>query len=126
MKMGRIDYYPMGPNIDLSVLNNNEDWSEFYGGVEEELPPKITGSRGRAINIYSFVDDNHAVNSVSRRSYTEIIMFIQNTSIIWFSKRRNTVKAATFVRQLVVLRICKDLVVALRYKLRVFGVKWRK
>ena len=98
MKMGRIDYYPMGPNIDLSVLNNNEDWSEFYGGVEEELPPKIPGSRGRAINIYSFVDDNHAVNSVSRRSYTEIIMFIQNTSIIWFSKRRNTVKAATFVR----------------------------
>ena len=57
-----------------------------------------------------------------RRSRTGTIMFIQNTPIIWFSKKYNTVEAATFGSELVVLRICKDLIFALRYKLQRFGV----
>ena len=32
------------------------------------------------------------------------------------------VEAATFGSEFVVLRICKELIVALRYKLRMFGV----
>ena len=42
--------------------------------------------------------------------------------IIWFSKRQNTVEAATFGSEFVALRIYKELIVALRYKLRMFGV----
>jgi hypothetical protein len=37
-------------------------------------------------------------------------------------KRQNTVKAATFGSEFVALRICKELIIALRYKLRIFGV----
>ena len=47
---------------------------------------------------------------------------MQNTPIIWFSKMRNTVEAATFGSEFVALRLCKELIVALRYKLRMFGV----
>ena len=39
-----------------------------------------------------------------------------------FSKRQNTVEAATFGSEFVTLRICKELIVALRCKLRMFGV----
>ena len=46
---------------------------------------------------------------------------MQNAPIVWFSKRQNTVEAATFGSDFVALRICKELVVALRYKLRMFG-----
>ena len=49
-------------------------------------------------------------------------MFIQNAPIIWFSKKQNTVQGDTFRSELVALRICKDFIVVLRYKLRVFGV----
>ena len=56
------------------------------------------------------------------RSHTGIIMFIQNASIIWFNRRHNPVDAATFVRKLVVPGSFKDMIFALRYKLRMFGV----
>ena len=55
MKMGRIGYDPMGQNVDLLVSNNNADWTEFYGDVEEELPPKMLETHGRDVSIYSFL-----------------------------------------------------------------------
>jgi hypothetical protein len=74
------------------------------------------------VTISSFVDANHAGNVITRRSHTGIFLFVQNAPIIWFSKRQNTVEAATFGSKFVALRICKELIVALRYKLRMFGI----
>jgi hypothetical protein len=78
--------------------------------------------RGNPVIISAFVDANHAGNVVTRRSHTGIIIYVQNAPVIWFSKRQNTVEAATFGSEFVALRICKELIVALRYKLRMFGV----
>ena len=78
--------------------------------------------RGHSVIISAFVDANHAGNVVTRRSHSGIFIFFQNALIIWFSKRQNTVESATFGSEFVALRICKDLIVALRYKLRMFGV----
>ena len=108
MNMGRIGYDPMGPNVDLSVFNNNAYWVEFFRDVEEELPPNMPEPRGRTVSIYSFVGANHAGNVVTRRSHAGIIIFIWNTPIIWFSKKQNTFEAAIFGRDLVALCICKD------------------
>jgi hypothetical protein len=47
------------------------------------------------------VDANHAGNKVTRRSHTGIIIFVQNAPIIWYSK---------------------EFIVAMHYKLRMFGV----
>jgi hypothetical protein len=74
------------------------------------------------ITIFSFVDANHAGNVITRRSHTGIFLFVQNAPVIWFSKQQNTVEAPTFSSEFVTLRICKELIVALRYKLRMFGV----
>ena len=79
-------------------------------------------SRGRDVSIYLFVDSKHAGNVVTRHSHTGIDMFIQHAPIIWLSNKQNTVGVANFGSKLVALRICKDLIVALRYKLRMFGV----
>ena len=59
---------------------------------------------------------------MTRCSHTGIIMFIQNEPIVWFSKRKNTFKADTIGSELFALRICKYLIVVLKYKLRGFGV----
>ena len=90
--------------------------------MEEELPPKIPEPRANVVRISAFVDANHSGNVVTRRSHSGIIIFVQNAPIIWFSKRQNTVEAATFGGEFFALHICKDLIVALRYKLRMFGV----
>ena len=52
MKMGHISYDPIGVNVDLSVFNDNADWTEFYGNVEEELTPNIPEPHDRSLLIH--------------------------------------------------------------------------
>jgi hypothetical protein len=110
------------PNIDERIFHHNVDWKEFYGYVEEELPPNMPKPLGRLVTISSFVDTTHAGNVITRRLHTGIIFLVQNAPIIWFSNQQNTVEPATFGSEFVALCICKELIVALRYKLRMFSV----
>ena len=72
--------------------------------------------------ISCFVDGNHAGNVITRQWHTGIIIYVQNAPIIWFLKRQNTVKSSSFGSEFVALRTAKDMLDALRYKLRMFGV----
>jgi hypothetical protein len=45
---------------------------------------------------------------------------MQNAPIIWFFKRQNTVDTLSFGSEFVALQAAKNMVVALRYKLRMF------
>ena len=122
---GRIVYDPAEPNVDKSTFKSDVDWTEFYGDVQEELPANMPEPRGMPVTISSFQDANHAGNVVTRRSHTGILMFDQNAPIIWYSKRQNTVESSTFGSEFVAGRVNQDLIVALRYKLRMFGVPIR-
>jgi hypothetical protein len=110
------------PKVDERVFNTAVDWTDFYGEVAEELPPRMPKPLGKSVCVSCFVDANHAGNVITRRSHTGILIFVQNAPIIWFSKRQNTVESSSFGSEFVALRIAKDLIVALRYKLRMFGV----
>jgi hypothetical protein len=103
--------------------NNCADWKEFYGEVQEELPPKMPKLWGQRVTISAFVDANHAGNKVTRHLHTGIIIYVQNAPILWYSKRQNTMEVATFGSEMVALQICKELIVAIHYKLRMFGVE---
>ena len=98
-------------------------WTDFYGDVVEELPPKMPAPLGKSVCFSCFVDANHAGNVITRRSHTSVIIYVQNAPIIWFSNRQNTVESSSFGSEFVALRIVKDLLVALHYKLRMFGVR---
>ena len=86
------------------------------------MPPKMPEPLGQSVSIHAFVDANHAGNVVTRRSHSGIIIYVNNAPIIWFNKRQNTVESSTFGSELVSMRICRDLIVSLRYKLRMFGL----
>ena len=77
---------------------------------------------GRPVTIRTYVDANHAGNLANRRSHTGILIYINNSPIIWYSKRQNTVETSSFGSEFVALRIATELNEALRYKLRTFGV----
>ena len=100
-------------------------WKDFYGDVAEELPPGMPQPLGNAVDITCFVDSDHAGNVVTRRSHTGIIMFLQNSPTIWYSKKQNTVESSSFGSKFVALRVARDMIVALRYKLRMFGIPVR-
>ena len=117
----KIVFDPSVPQCDEAAFPK-VDWTEQYGELEEELPPAMPKARGNPVTISCFVDADHAGNRITRRSHTGIIVFVNNAPILFYSKRQNTVETSTFGSELVALRIAKEMIVGLRYKLRMFGV----
>ena len=74
------------------------------------------------MTTHCFVDSNHAADKVTRRSQTGILIFCNRSPLLWFSKRQNSVESSTFVSEFTALNNAVELVTALRYKLRMFGV----
>jgi hypothetical protein len=109
--------------VDELAFNNGTDWKEFNGEVQEQLPPKMPKLQGQRVTISAFVDANHAGNKVARCLHTGIVIYVQNAPILWYSKRQNMVEAATFGSEMVTLQICKEEIVAIRNKLRMFDVE---
>ena len=88
----------------------------------EDLPSNAPEPRGKSVQINCFVDADHAGDKITRRSQTGILIYLNQTPIIWFSKKQNTVESSTFGSEFVALRIATEKIIALRYKLRMFGV----
>jgi hypothetical protein len=69
-----------------------------------------------------FVDADHAGNRVTRRSHTGILIYLNAAPILWYSKAQATVETSTFGSEFVAMRIAIEMIEALRYKLRMFGI----
>ena len=78
--------------------------------------------RGNDVVINCFVDANHAGDASNRRSQTGVLIFINRAPIHWFSKQQSTVEASTFGAEFNAMRTSVEMIEALRYKLRMFGV----
>jgi hypothetical protein len=84
--MGKLAYDSKRPDIDEHIFQHNVDWKEFYGDVEEELPPNMPKPQGHSETISAFVDANHAGNAMMRCLHSVNFLFVQNAPIrIWFS-----------------------------------------
>ena len=97
--------------------------SELYPDAVEERPPNAPKPRGRRVQIFCFVDADHAGDQVTRRSRNGILIFINNAPIIWSSKRQNTVECSTYGSELVAMRQAIEMIRALKYKLSMFGIE---
>ena len=72
--------------------------------------------------ITCFVDANHAGYCADYRSHTGILLFVNKAPIHWYSKKQSTVEASTFGAEFCAMKTAVEMVEALRYKLRMFGV----
>ena len=109
------------PDFDESRFTKC-DWSEYYPGAEEPVPPRAPELRGRTVVMTAFVDADHAGCRVTRRSQTGIIIFLNRAPILWYSKRQNTVETSTFGSEFVAMKIGVEMIEGLRYKLRMMGI----
>ena len=109
--------------VDIDESKFQEyDWQEFYHDAKEAVPLNAPEPRGNPVQMTCFVDSDHAGNRVTCRSHTGILIFLNRAPIIWFSKSQNTVESSTFGSEFVAMRIAVELIEALRYKLRMFGI----
>ena len=77
---------------------------------------------GKYVVIKAYVNANHTGNMANRRSHYGIIIYVNNEPIIWYSKQQNIVEDSSVGSDFVALRISTEMIEALRYKLRCFGM----
>ena len=95
---------------------------QLYPDALEDIPPNMPEPLGKEVQINAFFDADHAGDRVTRRSQTGIIIFLGMAPIIWYSKRQNSVEVSSFGSEFVAMRIGTEMIKALRYKLRMFGI----
>jgi hypothetical protein len=98
------------------------DWSSYYPGSAEQIPPNAPEALGNSVIKTCYVDADHAGCLETRRLYTGFIIYVNKTPVTWYSKRQNTVESSTFGSEFIALKTAIDLVEALHYKIRMFGI----
>ena len=100
-----------------------DQWMSFYTEVIDPLPYFVPEALGKSLQNICYVDANHAGNLFNRRSHWGILIYVNNTPVIWYSKRQNMVETLSYGSKSIALRITTELSEALRYNLRCFGVR---
>ena len=117
----RLFFDPRHPDIDECVFSSYE-WYDFYRDASKQVPNDMPPPWGHAVSTHCFVDADHASNTVTCRSQTGILIFLNKALIVWYSKRQNTVETSTFGSEFIAMRTAVEHIEALRYKLRMFGI----
>jgi len=81
----RVVFDPAYPDVDERWFHNF-DWTDFYPDACDELPPGMPEARGLPVEISCFVDADHAGNLLTQRSQSGILIFLNKSPIIWYSK----------------------------------------
>jgi hypothetical protein len=98
------------------------DWTDFYGKVEEKVPPDCPEPRGTPVRTTVFVDLDHAADLVTRRSRTGVLMYLQSAPITWYTKKQGFIEISAFGSEFTAMKTGIELIEGLSYKLRMMGV----
>ena len=101
---------------------NSYDWYDFYHDVKEAIPEDMPPPRGQSVSMYCFIDVDHAGNTVTRRSQTSLLLFVNHAPIVWLSKQQNTVETSTFCSEFITMKTVVKQIESLCYKLRMFSI----
>ena len=116
----KIEFVTKEPDFSMHKIEKY-DWFPMYGKVMEETPYGMPEAKGKAVVTSGSFDSSHASCLVIRRSTTCVILFLNGTPIKWYSKCQNCVETSTYGSEMVAGRIAVDLMVKLRYNLRMLG-----
>jgi hypothetical protein len=74
----------------------NVDWSNFYRGAEEEIPPNAPEVWEQLVQINCFMDADHAGNKVMRCSQPGILIYLNSVLMIGIPRGKTPSIAANF------------------------------
>jgi hypothetical protein len=104
---------PTYPDIDQTAFPSF-DWTEFYGNVEEAIPPDMPPPLGKDVDLRMMVDSDHAGDKRTRRSCTGFIIFCNLAPIIWLSKQQATIETSYFGAEFVAMKYGIEMLRGLR------------
>jgi hypothetical protein len=117
-------YDPSDPVVNESDFER-KDWTASEFGMidgKEEMPPNMPEPRGQGFTISAKVDADHAADSVTRRSRTGFLVFINSALVYWLSKKQTSVESSSFGSEFIAMKQCCEYIRGLRYKLRMLGI----
>ena len=78
--------------------------------------------RGHGFIMRAKVDADHASDTVSRRSRTGLLIYLNSALVYWWSKKQTSVESSSFGSDFVAMKQCCEYIRGLRYKLRIMGI----
>ena len=78
--------------------------------------------RGIGFVLSALVDADHASDTISRRSRSGMLVYINSALVYWSSKKQASVESSTFGSEFIAMKQCCEYVRGLRYKLRMMGI----
>lgn len=114
---------PSDPVIDEALFDRH-DWTTTPHGADlkEELPPNMPTPRGQGMTIRAYVDADHATDSMTRRSRTGFLVYLNCAPIYWTSKKQASIETSSFGSEFTAMKQCTEYIRGLRYKLRMMGI----
>ncbi len=117
----RLIFDPMEPKVGDSNFVEC-DWSDFYPGVSEALPPNAPKPLGKGVTLRMFIDSYHTGDKLSRCSRTGFVIFLNYGMIHWLSKKQSTVETSVFGAQFCAMKHSIENLRGIRYKLCMMGM----
>ena len=68
------------------------------------------------------VDADHVADTVTRRSRTGFLVYLNCALIFWFSKKQNNCESSMFVSEFTAMKQYCEYIRYLRYKLHLIGI----
>ena len=115
---------PSDPTINEQDFEKRDWTSSEFGHVEdkEELPPNMPEPRGMGFTIVAKVDADHASDTVTRRSRTGILVYLNCSLVHWWSKKQTSIESSSFGTEFIAMKQCCEYLCGLRYKLHMMGI----
>lgn len=114
---------PSYPSIDESKFQR-QDWSStaYNHEEKEELPSNMPEPRGNGFIMRAFVDADHAGDSMTRKSRSGFLIYLNNAPIYWMSKKQTGIETSSFGSEFTAMKHCCEYIRGLRYRLRMMGI----
>ena len=115
---------PSDPVVNEADFEHKDWTSSEFGHIdgEEELPKNMPEPRGQSFKIRAKVDADHASDTVTRRSRTGFLVFLNCALVYWTSKKQVSVESSSFGSEFIAMKQCCEYLRGLRYKLRMMGI----
>ena len=115
---------PTFPPVDEAAFEVKDWTTSEFGHIQgvEELPPKAPAPRGFGFTMTARVDADHASDTVSRRSRTGFVVYLNSSLVCWLSKKQTSVESSSFGSEFVAMKQVCEYLRGLRYKLRMMGI----
>ena len=74
------------------------------------------------MTVRAKADADHAADTVTRRSRTGFLVYVNSALVYWFSKKQTSVEISSFGSEFTAMKQCCEYIKGLKYKLQMMGI----